>query len=467
MNLFNKMEMKRLVYLKIVLLLAAGTSSCGREFLEIKRDKSDAVPTTIEDFQAILDDGSRTMNTISSHELGTIGADEFYVTDQYWNSFDPSQRNAYIWAKDRVYDREQVPDWNNAYRRILFANTALEGVQKIEPTPEEQKAWNNVKGGALFFRAFSFYQLAQLFCKSYDPQSASQNMGIPLRLEPDITLKMPRATLEATYRQVINDLKEAADLLPVDPLINMRPSRPAAYALLARCFLNMENYGEALHYADACLQLKNELIDFNEVDLERDTYATFDFMVETNPEVLFMCYMAKPSILSYGRFNADTVLLNTYRETDLRRSAYFREYNGTIVFKGAYSGTAFFTGLATDEVLLIRAECYARLGDIQLALADLNRLRRHRFENEQFLPVTATSKEEALTLILNERRKELVLRGTRWEDLRRLNKDERFAKTLIRVIGGQQHELPPNDLRYVWPIPDDAIELGGLTQNPR
>lgn len=464
---FKSDKMKRTDYVKI-LMLPLSLCGCGGEFLDVKRDKSDVVPASIADFQAILDDAQRTMNSGSSHELSIIGAGEFYVSDETWNASPPYQRNAYIWAKEQVYEREQVPDWDYAYRRILYANTALEGIERIDPVPDQQDAWNNVKGSALFFRAFSCYQLAQLFCKPYDPQTAPDDLGIPLRLEADITLETPRATLEDTYQQVIRDLTEATELLPVTPLVKQRPSRPAACALLARTFLQMQDYDQALLYADRCLQLVDGLIDFNTVDLDRDTYATFDFLIDTNPEVLFMSYMGSILIAYYGRFNADTVLLDSYGEDDLRRQAYFRAYNNTIIFKGSYSGTgAFFSGMATDEVLLIRAECYARQGQVRLALADLNELLRHRYKKETFTPVTAADSSEALALILQERKKELVLRGTRWEDLRRLNQDERFAETLVREINGQRHELLPNDPRYVWPIPDEAVQLGGLEQNPR
>ncbi len=70
--------------------------------------------------------------------------------------------------------------------------------------------------------------------------------------------------------------------------------------------------------------------------------------------------------------------------------------------------------------------------------------------------------------ILEERRKELPFTGQlRWEDLRRLNKDQRFAKILVRTIAGNEYQLLPNSKRYVFPIPDIEIELSGIPQNER
>src|SRR5690606_27034162 len=128
----------------------------------------------------------------------------------------------------------QVNDWDNGYSRILHANIALEGLQKYTPNERERQALNNAKGSALFLRAYSHYQLAQLFCKPYDSNMAAATLGIPLRLQSDINVKPVRSTVEQTYRSIIDDLTEAADLLPNEPLFNRRPSRPAVFALLAK-----------------------------------------------------------------------------------------------------------------------------------------------------------------------------------------------------------------------------------------
>ncbi|MGI8583213.1 MAG: RagB/SusD family nutrient uptake outer membrane protein, partial [Chitinophagaceae bacterium] len=64
-------------------------------------------------------------------------------------------------------------------------------------------------------------------------------------------------------------------------------------------------------------------------------------------------------------------------------------------------------------------------------------------------------------------RKELVFRGQRWFDLRRLNKDPRFAKTLTRKLNGKITELPANDPRYTEYIPLDVIGFTGMQQNMR
>lgn len=457
-----KLSAKLFVFSALVLL-----SACGREFLEIKRSRGQVVPNSVADFQAILD-RSQDMNRSSSHELSVIGADEYDVADNQWESLrDPYQKNGYIWNAD-VYEHQDVDDWNSAYFRILIANMVLEGAAGIVPSAAERAAWNNIRGSALFFRAWNHYQLAQLFCKPYDPQTASTEKGIPLRLESDVTLKMGRGSLEGVYRQIIGDLREASDLLPVEPANKMRSSKPAVLALLARVFLMMGDYEQAGQTANRCLELTDELVDFNGLDLTTTQLFLLDYG-ETNPEMLFYSVMDNITITNTSRFHADTTLLSMYDVGDLRAPGYFRDAGGgRMVFKASYGGSVtFFTGLATDEVYLIASECAARNGNTADALRYLNTLLSNRYEPSLYQPVALADPNELLKVILRERRKELVLRGVRWEDLRRLNKDPEHATTLTRVVNGVAHTLEPGSPRWVWPIPDKEVDIGDLPQNER
>jgi hypothetical protein len=98
---------------------------------------------------------------------------------------------------------------------------------------------------------------------------------------------------------------------------------------------------------------------------------------------------------------------------------------------------------------------------------DLNTLLMTRWKTGTFVPYQAANADDALQQILTERKKELLFRGTRWADLRRLNKDSKFAMTLTRIINGVTYTLPPNDPRYAMPIPDNEISLSGIPQNAR
>src|SRR5690606_27846945 len=89
--------------------------------------------------------------------------------------------------------------------------------------------------------------------------------------------------------------------------------------------------------------------------------------------------------------------------------------------------------IAVPEMMLIVAECHARLNQKDQALKLLNTLRKKRFALEDFKELQAATAEDALKLVIKERRMELFGKGLRWFDMKRLDKDPRFAKTYKRA----------------------------------
>ncbi|HTM98670.1 MAG TPA: RagB/SusD family nutrient uptake outer membrane protein, partial [Pedobacter sp.] len=90
-----------------------------------------------------------------------------------------------------------------------------------------------------------------------------------------------------------------------------------------------------------------------------------------------------------------------------------------------------------------------------------------RYKTGTYLPYTIGNTINVLALILAERRKELICRGTRWMDLKRLNLEPANATTLTRNVNGLTYTLLPNSKRYALPIPDEEILISGLPQNIR
>ncbi len=442
-----------------------GIVACSN-WLDEKPDISLVVPKNIEDYQAILDNSNSIFN-VNQPALGEIASDNFFVSNSTWQSWPTvTERNTYKWADD-PYEGTFSHDWRFAFERILTANIVLEGIEKIYPGESDEMKlanWKKVKGSALFFRAFDFYNLTQIFCKPYDPLSAKMDLGLPLRLSSSVNEKSVRASLQETYDQIFNDLQLAVSLLPNISNNPTTPSKPSAYALLSRIYLSIENYNQALLNADLCLQLKNELVDYNTLDGAN----IFPIPIFFGEDIFHSDLAPYAALNLISGCIIDTSLYNTYSENDLRRTIFYREFSDDLRFWGSYSTpTDVYGGLATDEIYLIRAECYARKNITTQALNDLNTLLSKRFKSGTFTPLKATTADEVLRLILTERRKELVFRGVRWTDLRRLNKDSRFAITLKRTVNGQVFTLPPNDARYTFPIPPDEIRTSGIEQNPR
>ena len=472
-----------LSYITVVCcILLAG---CHKTFLEEKPLRNLQVPQSIADFQAIMDVDFGPAD-YSAHTLANNGADEYVITEKKWAALgNESQylRQIYVWSqKIDMLPYESIEDWNRSYMYIFYANQALYGLASLKPQPQEQDAWNNVKGSALFFRAYRYYHLAQQYAFPYVKAADNPN-GLPLRLEPDVTLSVSRSSVHATYKRILDDALASIDLLPAETkrTNHIRPGKAAALALVAKLYLLMEEYEKAAEYANQCLQLRPQLIDFNTLDAgnpaNRYDYAFTADYGATNPEILYYSIgdngWSTSLFASFGDWSAfNPALLNLYPSGDLRSQVYFRPYFDMdnlryLVFKGSYATYSIFTGMATDEIYLLRAECNARLNKADKALDDLNLLLKSRIAAPVFTPVTESDPEKLLRIIFRERRKELVFRGLRWEDLRRLNKEPRFAETLVREIGGQRYELPPNDPRYTWPIPVSEIDAAFLPQNPR
>ena len=110
----------------------------------------------------------------------------------------------------------------------------------------------------------------------------------------------------------------------------------------------------------------------------------------------------------------------------------------------------------------MKAECNARLNRTADARDALNLLLENRFRSGTYKTISATDPKELLDLTINERRKELLGRGLRWQDLKRLNKDNRYSRTLTRTIGNTVFTLPANDPKYVFPIPQYIKSFTGI-----
>lgn len=464
---FGKMRLSQLIVAFYLLLFFL---SCSKEKLEIKPSSSTVVPTTLTDFQALLDN-TDIMNA-GFAGLGEISSDNIFLTTTNYIALTSIQeKNAYIWNK-AIFEGESSFEWARNYRCAFYTNVIFEGLNKIPVTASNKNQIEYITGQALFFRAFVFSQIADLYAKQYDKNTVNtSDLGIPLRLTAEVNSKTNRSTLQETYDKIIGDLTLAKSLLqdkavPQYPLNKTRPGVLAVNALLARIYLIMGNYDSAFDSADSYLQANSTLIDFNTLSLT----SSFPFS-RFNVEDTFHCTLSNLGALFQSRASIDPTLIMQYDNNDLRKLLYFKSNNdGTNSFKGSYDGTGnpLFGGLATDEVLLIRAECFARKGNSTLALKDLNMLLTNRFKTGTYSAKANLSANESLIEILKERRKELVFRGTRWSDLRRLNLESQFRSTLTRTVNGQTYILQPNDSRYVFPIPDDVLYYNiGMPQNIR
>jgi hypothetical protein len=228
MKNINLKTMRLNRYGLVLLCLLLG---CKDDFLNVKPDKALLVPVTLEDFRALLDNSNTIMNYVPA--LMVLAGDDFKVADNGFPLTSNIERKSYLWQND-PYEGLSVQDWNRAYQQVFYANVVLEGLDGFKASSADGASFNEVKGTALFLRAFAFYQISQQFASPYQLNTAKTDLGIPLRLSSDVNVVSKRGTLAETYERILLDLQTALNLLPEKVAYKTRPNKAACLAMLAR-----------------------------------------------------------------------------------------------------------------------------------------------------------------------------------------------------------------------------------------
>jgi tetratricopeptide (TPR) repeat protein len=447
--------MKNTVNISFLLLILVLNTGC-EEFLDAKPELSLAIPEKLSEFQAILDAEPRQLNYAPKTPL--ISSDEMLLGDAALARMQHEDICAYRWEGDFYAVDDYGVDWTFGYQPIYYSNVVLDGLLEFSPSNEAERTIAlELEATARFHRAWSHFQLLQVYAPPFTPANPSLP-GIPGRYSADINLATGIQGQDEVYRFILDDLELAYEALPEIADLKTRPSKWAVEAFRSRIHLQMQDYPAAMEASSRALKISGSLMDYRTLS-PQGAY----FFPRFNPEVIFHANQATTGYTFYREQWVDPVLYSLYDSVDLRKTILFRESRvaGRYNFVSRYSGDfQDWGGLAVDEVLLDRAEAAARLGREELALADLNLLLENRYA-EGFTPLDLKGKE-LLKRIIEERRKELVFRGIRWMDLRRLNQDPEFAVTLRRTVAGKEYILLPQGEGYTFPIPDREIN-----QNPQ
>lgn len=441
------------------------------DWLDAPRSKNDKLIESLNDCQGILNNTS--VFNIAFPSLGLASTDNIYIQSRYINNVNVIERNAYLWNAD-VYEGLPATDYNSAYKVINHSNVILEFLSNLGSMGDaERLVKNDLAGQAYFFRAYMFYELSSLYCKQFNMSDAENSKGLCLKLSSNINELVKRSTLKQTFSQIIDDIRKSIELLSKEANFKTRPTKFAAYALMARVLLNMNDFAGAKLYADSALSSSARLIDFATVPNLSRPFRFPDFQ-SGNAEIIFYGCANLFTVLfpndnvSLGL--VDTLLYRSYSDQDLRKVYFYNTFDSvTIKFKGSYAGIGYnFHGLGINEMMLIKAECEVRSGDLGIGVKFLNDLLVKRFKPGTYQNYETLNRDSALLKILSERRKELPFTAMiRWQDLRRLNTDPRLATIITRIIDGKEIKLNPQDLKYVFPIPQSEIDFAGIEQNER
>lgn len=459
--------MKKLIY-SILYILILFSTSCSKDWLDEKPSKSLVVPQTIKDFQALLDDPYTMNRGMPSAGLMTI--DLLNITDTDLGTFEESERNIYSYTSGYIWAYEGILDWDRPFQAIESANIVLDGIKILDASNLDVV---NLKGQAHFHRAYALYNLAQTFCPQYDSNTAELSLGLPIRLTSDVNVLEKRSPLSDLYNQIIKDLNVASSTLPEKGKNFFRASKVGALSMLAKVYLNMQDYPKARLYADSALMITSDLLDFNNTSLVSLSQPyVFPNKGINNPEIIF--YTFGNLTWFEGSYPGSPIkvaesFFNSYSNNDLRKTFFFDVNNEGASCRSTYSGDLpMFQGISSNLLYFIRSECNARLGNITAAKEDIESVLKKRYKSGTAPTIIENDPNFLLRIILNEKTKEFPrVSNIWWEDLRRLNLEDGFKRTLRRTIKNVVHTLPPNDPRYVFPIPNAEIKLSGLEQNIR
>ena len=323
-----------------------------------------------------------------------------------WSEASRFQAQAYKWEDITETGEDESPQelWNKHYIAIASANAAIDLIEG-KGSPAE---YSEQLGEALLCRAYAMFQLSTVFCKAYNPATASTDLGLPYPTHPEkvVGTVYTRGTMEDLYGQIDKDLQRGL------PLVSSNYSKPkfhfnteAAKAFAARFYLYKGDFAKAITYATEVLGA-----DPTAKARDWDAYAALNMNKQIRPEA-WVSADEKCNFLLQTVYSEWGAIGEAYQYGDKYAHSYRITYDEDIASKGPFgaanstfkqrvwSNTALaklfhrkvpyefeYTDLqagigyahaeyavfTTEQLLLERAEAYALSGELQKAVDDYN-----------------------------------------------------------------------------------------------
>lgn len=479
--------MKTLLFkIQIIGIASLLCLSCSNEFLEIT-PKGKLIAKSVADYDLLLSNlDLLNMNTDAQVLLG----DEVSAIEPFFSGASLRTQRLFRWD-DVVYEPDEdavemaVP-MNNLY---LYNKIITEIEQATGGTEAQKRA---VLAEARASRAWTYHLLINYYGKPYDAASAVNDPGFPIIQNSDVTeTTFIRASVQEVYDFIVEDLTASIKDLPEGPYHRLRMSKPTAEAILGKVYMHMGKFEEAEK------MLSNSLQDITKAKIPVKLY---DYNITFAPDGEFMPiglfgpeYPSAPNIqeslyakqfINYWSFTDSEIVITPHTQalyalTDLRLNFYSNAaFMGDDYPSGLHRRTGPISnqiGMLLQDIYLMRAECLARLGDLESAVTDVELLRRHRMP-QQYASVPAAiaiNKEQLVQFILEERIREFAGLGYRWFDMRRLSVDPVYKSTvgyshvLYTATGGISNTFTLKPERLVLRFPEKLIiQNPGMNNNP-
>ncbi|MGN1212089.1 MAG: RagB/SusD family nutrient uptake outer membrane protein [Candidatus Cryptobacteroides sp.] len=500
--------MKRIRIAIAALLATVAVGSCNLDKFPhsaISTDEALQSPEDCRSFLVGLYSGMKYVFTGAMIYAPELQTDLYHAVQNFGNF----EGDFYHWSI-QASNSTATSVWYGLYSYIGNANFLIEGAQNLMNSgtlSEDQfSAVSEYYGEACYIRAHMYYLLANYFCEDYDPDLASEQLGVPVvtlyRPTPDQSKYPKRDNLQVVYDQILNDLDEATNYITTNGSpMSAYVTKDVVLALQARVALSMEDYGVAYNKAVS-------VINTNRYPLVSDKTAyARGWTDDTLSEAIWQVKMTSMTDIGNGfpyfiynqsgeagddnpQYVPEQWILDLYDSNDIRYDAYFQERSITTPVTGKltlfikYPGNRNLYAAVTNyvnmpkvfrisEMYLIAAEAAAMKStpDVDNANLYLNALKAKRitgWTTKQYSPT------ELMPEIKRERVRELYGEGQRLFDLKRWHDD------IVRSAGQQDelifqgenyanlHKTYAEDKdNYVWPIPTAEMQSNPqMQQNP-
>lgn len=447
-------------------------SSC-EDYLNIQ-PKGKRIPKSFVDFEAMLRD------EYGCHRNVIINANNL-MNNRYVNQsslgYYPLYKANFQWEEstDRIaLNNSDESTYYNGYQAISAFNLVIENILEVPDGTEEER--HEVYAQAQVLRAMNYFVLANYYAETYDAQTASTKLSVPLILSADVNAPYTQVTIQEIYDFMITSVKEAIPYLKNESATVLHPNLGSAYALLARIYLQMSDYNKALENANLALQVNDDLYDWTVYYNDYKTQILNATSYTRTPSPFGFNY---PENYNYRHGNNDYA--SGLESIPVERAARFeqgdahflsnwkyRSVGADTYFYGTTTGFFNWGGLTTTEMYMIKAECLARAGQIDNAMDVLDLVRVKRILPENYQPSTAANLAEAIQKIRRTKDNALILSIVPFADARRFNKEGTYATTLTKQLNGATISLSPTSHMWTMPFPLGAIENPGngtITQN--
>ncbi len=446
--------MKKYLYILIITVFAA---SCDKE-LNVQPTQSidqtsalataqDVKVTLIGAYDGLSDGdvlggGVQIAYEVIADDKEIVFRGTFTTLDEYW-------RKVITTTNSQTLDT-----WRDSYVAINRANNVLSALDKLDNADK-----GPVEGEARFIRGLTYFNLVNLFAKTWGDGDNAANPGVPLVTSPTLAVTeaddKPRASVAAVYTQILEDLTKAEQFLPAKFGGASFASRVAAKALLSRVYMTQGNYAEALKKA-------NEVIGSGDFDLSSDYADLFDdnsggYDAETIFKISVTdqdgvnnlnTYFAPAAFSGRGDLVIQPKHIALYSASDVR-GKFTQIASNRLYTKKFNNQFGDLTIVRLAEMYLNRAEANFRLSSSVGAtpLADINLIRSRAAAG------SITQANLTLSKIILERKLELAFEGNLMLDVKRNKLD----------VG----TLPFSAPALVSPIPQREIDTNkSLVQNP-